>query len=94
MPTIVESPETSELLAELTTLQGREDPYPRYDRLREISPLVRAEDGTAAVVGVFADSVSAAEFRALAVADRAIGGQLAPAPVVRIGSDRGSAGRC
>jgi cytochrome P450 len=45
MPTIVESAETSELLAELTTAVGREDPYPRYERLREISPLVRAEDG-------------------------------------------------
>jgi cytochrome P450 len=49
MPTIVESPETTELLAELTTLTGREDPYPRYDRLREISPLVRAEDGALVV---------------------------------------------
>lgn len=45
MPTIVESPEASRLLAELTTLHGRDDPYPRYDRLREISPLVRADDG-------------------------------------------------
>nr|WP_244875718.1 cytochrome P450 [Actinoplanes consettensis] len=26
-------------------MPGREDPYPRYHRLREISPLVRAEDG-------------------------------------------------
>ena len=49
MPTIVESPETSGLLAELTTLQGREDPYPRYARLREISPLVRAADGALVV---------------------------------------------
>ncbi len=54
MPTIVESPETSRLLAELTTLAGRDDPYPRYDRLREISPLVRADDG-ALVVTRYAD---------------------------------------
>ena len=49
MPTIVESPEASGLLAELTTLAGREDPYPRYDRLREISPLIRADDGALVV---------------------------------------------
>jgi cytochrome P450 len=54
MPTIVESPETSELLAELTTMVGREDPYPRYARLRRISPLVRADDG-ALVVTRYAD---------------------------------------
>jgi cytochrome P450 len=54
MSTIVESPEASRLLAELTTLTGREDPYPRYDRLREISPLVRADDG-ALVVTRYAD---------------------------------------
>ncbi len=54
MPTIVESAETSRLLAELTTMVGREDPYPRYDRLREISPLVRADDG-ALVVTRYAD---------------------------------------
>jgi cytochrome P450 len=45
MPDIVESAETSKLLDELTTLVGRDDPYPRYARLREISPVVRAEDG-------------------------------------------------
>jgi cytochrome P450 len=54
MPTIVETPETSELLAELTTMVGREDPYPRYARLRRISPLVRADDG-ALVVTRYAD---------------------------------------
>ena len=54
MPTIVETPETSRLLAELTTMVGREDPYPRYDRLRELSPLVRADDG-ALVVTRYAD---------------------------------------
>ena len=42
---IVESPEVSTLLDELTRLTGREDPYPRYRRLREISPVVRADDG-------------------------------------------------
>src|SRR5258705_6446701 len=45
MPDIVESAETSKLLDELTTLVGREDPYPRYARLQEISPVVRADDG-------------------------------------------------
>ena len=54
MATIVETPETSELLAELTTMAGREDPYPRYDRLRRISPVVRADDG-ALVVTRYAD---------------------------------------
>lgn len=57
MPTIVESPETSRLLAELTTMVGREDPYPRYDRLRDIAPLVRADDG-ALVVTRYADCVA------------------------------------
>jgi cytochrome P450 len=54
MPTIVESPEASALLAELTTMAGRDDPYPRYDRLRRISPVVRADDG-ALVVTRYAD---------------------------------------
>jgi cytochrome P450 len=49
VPTIVEGPEVSRLLDELTTLTGREDPYPRYDRLREISPVVRADDGALVV---------------------------------------------
>jgi cytochrome P450 len=49
MPTIVESPEVNTLLDELTTLVGREDPYARYRRLREISPVVRAEDGALVV---------------------------------------------
>ena len=54
MPTVVESPEVFDLLAELTTLVGREDPYPRYRRLRDISPVVRAPDG-ALVVTRYAD---------------------------------------
>jgi len=54
MPAIVETAESTDLLAELTTLTGREDPYPRYDRLREIAPLIRAEDG-ALVVTRYAD---------------------------------------
>jgi len=54
MPSIVENPETSQLLAELTTMVGREDPYPRYQRLRTISPVVRADDG-ALVVTRYAD---------------------------------------
>src|SRR5690242_7244166 len=54
---IVESPEVSTLLDELTRLTGREDPYPRYRRLREISPVVRADDG-ALVVTRHADCVA------------------------------------
>jgi cytochrome P450 len=54
MPTIVESVEVSALLAELTVPAGREDPYARYRRLREISPIVRADDG-ALVVTRYAD---------------------------------------
>jgi cytochrome P450 len=50
----METAESAELLAELTTLTGREDPYPRYDRLRAIAPLIRAEDG-ALVVTRYAD---------------------------------------
>src|SRR4051794_11589018 len=46
---VVESPEASGLLDELTRLAGREDPYPRYRRLREISPVVRAQDGALVV---------------------------------------------
>jgi cytochrome P450 len=45
MPDIVETAEASRMLDELTTLTGREDPYPRYARLREISPVIRADDG-------------------------------------------------
>src|SRR5947209_17245623 len=41
---VVESPEVVTLLDELTTMVGRADPYPRYARLREISPVVRAAD--------------------------------------------------
>jgi cytochrome P450 len=54
---IVESPEVSTLLDELTRLEGREDPYPRYRRLREISPVVRADDG-ALVLTRHADCVA------------------------------------
>src|SRR4051812_17391470 len=32
-------------------MTGRADPYPRYARLREISPIVRAEDGALVVTG-------------------------------------------
>jgi cytochrome P450 len=41
---IVDSPEASTLLNELTTIAGREDPYPRYARLRELGPVLRADD--------------------------------------------------
>jgi len=54
---IVANPEVSTLLDELTRLTGREDPYPRYRRLREISPIVRADDG-ALVVTRHADCVA------------------------------------
>src|SRR4051794_18454113 len=46
---IVTGPEVSTLLAELTTMVGRDDPYPRYDRLREIAPVLRADDGALVV---------------------------------------------
>jgi cytochrome P450 len=45
MAAIVESSEASDLLDSLTRLPGRDDPYPVYRRLREIAPLVRADDG-------------------------------------------------
>lgn len=57
MTAIVESSEVSTLLDELTRMTGREDPYPRYHRLREISPIVRAEDG-ALVITRHADCVA------------------------------------
>jgi cytochrome P450 len=46
---IVEGPEVSALLGELTTLTGRDDPYPRYRRLREIGPVLRADDNALVV---------------------------------------------
>ena len=49
MVDIVANAEVSTLLAELTTVVGRDDPYPRYARLREISPVVRADDGALVV---------------------------------------------
>ncbi|WP_084557947.1 cytochrome P450 [Couchioplanes caeruleus] len=57
MTAIVESAEASILLDELTRVTGREDPYSRYRQLREISPLVRADDG-ALVVTRHADCVA------------------------------------
>jgi cytochrome P450 len=48
---IVQDDEVQRLLDELTTMTGREDPYPRYARLREISPIVRAGDGALVVTG-------------------------------------------
>ena len=47
MAEIVQSPEVLRLLDELTRMEGRADPYPRYARLREISPIVRADDNEA-----------------------------------------------
>ena len=49
MAGIVETTEAHTLLDELTTMVGREDPYPHYARLREISPLIRAKDGAVVV---------------------------------------------
>lgn len=49
MSTIVQNDEVNTLLSELTTLVGREDPYPRFARMREISPVLRAEDGALVV---------------------------------------------
>jgi cytochrome P450 len=46
---IVQNDEVLALLAELTTLAGREDPYPRFDRMRRISPVLRADDGALVV---------------------------------------------
>jgi cytochrome P450 len=46
---IVQTDEVLTLLAELTTLVGREDPYPRFDRLRRIGPVLRADDGALVV---------------------------------------------
>ena len=46
---IVEGPEVTTLLEEIESTTGREDPYSRYARLREISPVVRAGDGAVVV---------------------------------------------
>jgi cytochrome P450 len=51
---IVEGPEVSTLLDELTTMTGRADPYPRYARMRGLGPVLRAADG-ALVVTHYAD---------------------------------------
>ena len=59
MPEVVENDEVARLLTDLTTLTGREDPYPRYERLRQISPVVRAQDG-ALVVTRYADCTTVA----------------------------------
>jgi cytochrome P450 len=52
--TVVANTEVDTLLDELTRMVGREDPYPRYARLREISPVLRAQDG-ALVLTHYAD---------------------------------------
>ncbi|MER7276015.1 hypothetical protein ABT369_16295 [Dactylosporangium sp. NPDC000244] len=51
MADIVQNGEVLRLLDELTTMRGARIPYPRYARLREISPIVRAEDGALVVTG-------------------------------------------
>ena len=55
---VMDGPDVAALLNELTTPAGREDPYPRYERLRAISPVVRAGDG-ALVVTRYADCTTA-----------------------------------
>ena len=55
---IMDGPDVAALLNELTTSAGREDPYPCYERLRTISPVVRAGDG-ALVVTHYADCTTA-----------------------------------
>jgi cytochrome P450 len=57
MAAIVESSEATDLLDSLTRLPGRDDPYPVYRRLREIAPLIRADDG-ALVVTRYADGAA------------------------------------
>jgi cytochrome P450 len=59
MAVIAESPEIHALLDELTTAAGRADPYPRYDKLRRISPIVRAVD-QALVVTHYTDCTTVA----------------------------------
>jgi cytochrome P450 len=49
VPRVVEGPEVATLLGELTTAVGRADPYPRYERLRRMSPVLRAGDGALVV---------------------------------------------
>jgi len=49
MHSVMDGVEVTALLDELTTPAGREDPYPRYERLRAISPVVRAGDGALVV---------------------------------------------
>ncbi|MFG1922508.1 cytochrome P450 [Cryptosporangium sp. NPDC048952] len=51
MPEIVQSPDVLALLDELTRMEGRANPYPRYARLREASPIVRAADGALVLTG-------------------------------------------
>jgi cytochrome P450 len=55
---VMDSPDVTALLEELATPAGREDPYPRYERLRAISPVARAADG-ALVVTCYADCTTA-----------------------------------
>jgi cytochrome P450 len=50
-PDVVDGPEVHALLDGLTTPAGRDDPYPRYERLRQAGAVVRAADGTLVVTG-------------------------------------------
>nr|WP_084700876.1 cytochrome P450 [Cryptosporangium arvum] len=51
MAEIVQSPDVHQLLDELTRLEGRANPYPRYARIRAASPIVRAPDGVLVLTG-------------------------------------------
>jgi cytochrome P450 len=59
MSEIAEGPDVASVLHELTTIAGREDPYPRYERLRGFGPVVRAADG-ALVVSRYLDCTTVA----------------------------------
>ena len=43
--TVVATSEVHELLDQLTTFEGRQDPYPTYAALRRLAPVARAADG-------------------------------------------------
>ena len=51
MAEIVQNPDVLRLLDELTRMEGRANPYPRYAQLRAASPLVRADDGAVVLTG-------------------------------------------
>jgi cytochrome P450 len=54
MPSINDSVDARDVCAALGTPEGRDDPYPHYERLRSLGPVVRSGDG-ALVVTRYAD---------------------------------------